>query len=133
MRLPSAGRLLAALACTAPALFAAEESQSQSAPRLLTSGVAVEYEQRTSEGWRWFVLDTNDVNAVSLSFVIMRGSNDQFPRTGLVMVASRTAVPPGAISGADIDPTAYDFGYPVGPHLRVGDAARRGRAAHHCR
>jgi hypothetical protein len=73
----------------------------------LASGEPVEYEQYTSEAWKWFLLDTNDAAGVVAGIVAQRGSGDNFPRMGLILIASSTAVPPGAISGVDIDPTTY--------------------------
>lgn len=101
------------------ALLATLGSAAEFELTTLTSGEAVEYEQRTADEWRWFLMDTNDTAAVVAGLVIQRGSGDNFPRVGLLLLATATAVPPGAVSGADIDPTVYDqFDEEVGPRLQ---------------
>ena len=85
----------------------------------LSSGVTVEYEQRESYSWRWFILPTGNNAGVSIGLVMQRGDNDNFPRHGLVALATAGAVPPGSVSGAEYDPTTYtQHEDPVGPRFK---------------
>lgn len=85
----------------------------------LTSGVTVEYEQRESYSWRWFILPTGNSAGVSIGLVMQRGDNDNFPRHGLVALATKGEVPPGYVAGAEYDPTTYSqHEDPVGPRFQ---------------
>ena len=74
----------------------------------------VEYELRWTHGWQWFVLPTESTAAVAAGLVLQRGSSRNFPRTGFVMMASSSGVPPGTLASAEYDPTTYVHDDPVG-------------------
>ena len=80
----------------------------------LSDSVTMEYELRWAHGWQWFVLPTNNVAAVAAGLVLQRGSSKNFPRTGFVMMASSSGVPPGTLMGSDYDPLTYEHDDPVG-------------------
>ena len=80
----------------------------------LNDSSTVEYELRWMHKWQWFVLPTHDAAAVSVGMVMQRGSSKNFPRTGFVVMASPSGVPPGSLQSAEYDPTTYVHDDPVG-------------------
>ena len=83
-------------------------------PLELRSDETVEYELAPSDKWQWFMLRTNNVQGVVAGLVVQRGNNDNFPRMGFVATSSTGTLPPGSISGADFDPSTYNFATPSG-------------------
>ena len=91
----------------------------------LTPAVAVEYELSPADGWDWYLVDTDDVHAVSAGLVVQRGAASRFPRMGFVMLESASQVPPGSLSDAEFDPTVYtQFDAPIGARLQYVWEAR---------
>ena len=84
----------------------------------LNNSEPVEYEQLQADGWRWFVLTTHDVAAVTAGLVVQRGYGNLFPKMGFVMMASPSGIPPGFLSQAEYDPMTYAHDYLVGPYRR---------------
>lgn len=87
---------------------------AQPSVMLLTDGGTVEFEQTLDDpllpyGWRWFVLPTNELGAVTAGLVLQRGYSQNFPRMGLVIMASSSSVPPGSLTSCAGTPiTCYD-------------------------